>query len=72
MFDFKKRLLINIRKNLIKPVGGPRGYVYNLKLFFDEHKVKNVHYVDENIDEAKLVTAYKKQGGILKDRILNR
>lgn len=70
MFDFKKRLLINIRKNLIKPVGGPRGYVYNLKLFFDQHKVKNVHYVDENIDEAKLVTAYKKQGGILKDHIL--
>lgn len=71
MVDFNKKILINMKKNLIKPVGGPRGYIYNLKSFFDQHNVKNIHYVDENIDNQNAaIIAYHNNNSFIKDKIL--
>lgn len=71
MAEFKRRVLINIKKKLITPVGGPRGYVFNLKSYFDQHDIKNVHYVDENAEEnSRLVTEYKRQSGFIKKSIM--
>lgn len=69
--DFEKKVLIHIKKNLISPVGGPRGYIYNLKTFFEQNNINNVHYCDEEKDnQDSVIAVYKKQKGVIKDKIL--
>lgn len=43
-----KEILIYMRRPLLKPVGGPIGYNYNLALQLQEKGVKNIHYIESS------------------------
>ncbi len=67
----KKSVLIYMPENKIKPVGGPRGYVYNLKSFFEEYKINNVSFLpSETFHKNMMVSAYSGKRGWIKENIL--
>lgn len=43
-----KQILIYMRRPLLKPVGGPIGYNYNLSLRLQEKGVTNIHYIESS------------------------
>lgn len=46
--------LIFYREDALKPVGGPAGYLYNIKKIRDEQKDKNIHFLTGNYKESSL------------------
>lgn len=71
MNDFSNRICICMKENLIKPVGGPRGYIYNLKTFFDTHHINNASYFKgDDPKKIKAVSAYSKGNGKVKNKLL--
>lgn len=46
--------LIFYREDALKPVGGPAGYLYNIKKIRDEQKDKNIHFLTGNCKESSL------------------
>lgn len=47
------KVLIYMEKNKIAPVGGPRGYIYNLKCGLEINQIDFVHFLDSNAVETK-------------------
>ena len=47
------RALIYFKKSELSPVGGPRGYLYNLKVGLDENNIENIDFLPEDNKEKE-------------------
>lgn len=69
-----KKILLFMNENLLKPTGGPIGYLYNLKTVIDETGVSNIEFIkDYSVNNNTLRSKVNKFiGNKNKKLILNR
>ncbi len=62
-----KKVLIYFNEYHLKPIGGPAGYLYNLKKEIDEKKIENIYFIQgEDKDSSKKVFLHKLPKAIVK------
>lgn len=56
----KKNVLIYFNEYHLKPIGGPAGYLYNLKQGLEEKNIHNIHFIEgEDKNKQKKVLLHK-------------
>jgi glycosyltransferase involved in cell wall biosynthesis len=58
---FNKNVLIYMNENQIKPIGGPSGYVYNLKRALESEDIKNINFLKDQNWKSNLIRIIPKR-----------